>query len=75
MLKLFGPEPKNDIYSGGLNLGKEGRKIRSRCKADDELDSIESGEEDNAAGGDEFFVKNFPNSNWMSIHNPICMLK
>ena len=48
-----------DVYSGGLNLGKEGRKIRSRCKADDELDSIESSEEDNAAGGDEFLSKIF----------------
>ena len=55
------------VYSGGLNLGKVGRKIRSACKADDDVDSIESPEEDNAADGDEFCVKNFPNSNRMSI--------
>ena len=37
------------LYSGGLNLGKEGRKIHSACKADDDADSIESPEEDNAS--------------------------
>ena len=55
------------VYSGGLNLGKVGRKIHPACKADDDVDSIESPEEDNAANGDEFCVKNFPNSNRMSI--------
>ena len=58
----------NSLYSGGLNLRKEGRKIHSACKADDDVDSIESPEEDNAADGDEFCVKNFPNSNRMSIY-------
>ena len=56
------------LYSGGLNLGKEGCKIHPACKADDDVDSIESPEEDNAADGDEFCVKNFPNSNRLSIN-------
>ena len=59
---------KDKPYSGGLNLGKEGQKIRSACKTDDDVDSIESPEEDNAADGDEFCVKNFPNSNRTSIY-------
>ena len=46
---------------------RRGERRRAGCKADDELDSIESPEEDNAAGGDEFFVKNFPKSKRMSI--------
>ncbi len=57
--------------SGGLIMGNEGRDSRSGCKADDDPDSkVESGEEDNAAGGDESRVKNFPELDRQSIYFP-----
>lgn len=65
---------KTSKYSGSLSLGKEGRKSRFGCKADDDVDSIESPEKDNAAGEDEFCVKNFPKSNKMSQPQGLLLL-